>query len=68
MLEVADDRSGRGSFIMSSQLPVDSWHQTFANSTLADAILDRVVHGSYRINLTGPSRRKNKTGSNEQQT
>lgn len=66
MLEVTDDRCGRGSFILSSQLPVDSWHQTFANSTLADAILDRVVHGSYRINLTGPSRRKNKTGSDEQ--
>lgn len=66
MLEVADDRTGRGSFIMSSQLPVESWHQTFANSTLDDAILDRVVCGSYRINLTGPSRRKTKAGSNEQ--
>lgn len=66
MLEVTDDRCGRGSFILSSQLPVDSWHQTFANSTLADAILDRVVHGSYRLNLTGPSRRKNKAGSDEQ--
>jgi len=67
MLEVADDRCGRGSFIMSSQLPVDSWHKTFANSTLADAILDRVVHGSYRINLGGPSRRKNKNGTDEDQ-
>ncbi len=67
MLEVADDRCGRGSFIMSSQLPVDAWHKTFANSTLADAILDRVVHGSYRINLGGPSRRKNKNGTDENQ-
>jgi len=57
MLEVADDRSGTGSFIISSQLPVKDWYQTFANATLADAILDRVVHGSYRLTLTGPTRR-----------
>ncbi len=62
MLEVADDRSGTGSFIISSQLPVKDWYQTFANATLADAILDRVVHGSYRIDLSGPTLRdpKNK--------
>jgi DNA replication protein DnaC len=65
MLEVADDRCGRGSFIMSSQLPVKEWHQTFSNATLADAILDRVVHGSYRLDLLGPSRRKPKDGGNE---
>jgi len=57
MLEVADDRSGAGSFIISSQLPVKEWYQTFANATLADAILDRVVHGSYRLELTGPTLR-----------
>lgn len=57
MLEVADDRSGTGSFVISSQLPVKDWYQTFANATLADAILDRVVHGSYRLTLTGPTRR-----------
>ncbi|MFN8555582.1 MAG: IS21-like element helper ATPase IstB [Candidatus Obscuribacterales bacterium] len=57
MLEVADDRSGAGSFIISSQLPVKEWYQTFANATLADAILDRVVHGSYRLELSGPTRR-----------
>lgn len=58
MLEVADDRSGSGSFIFASQLPVKDWYQTFANATLADAILDRVVHGSYRLELGGPTRRK----------
>jgi len=61
MLEVADDRSGSGSFLISSQLPVKEWYQTFANATLADAILDRVVHGSYRLELSGPTRRDNKT-------
>jgi DNA replication protein DnaC len=59
MLEVADDRTGSGSFIFASQLPVKDWYQTFANATLADAILDRVVHGSYRLDLGGPTRRKN---------
>lgn len=57
MLEVTDDRTGVGSFIISSQLPVKEWYQTFANATLADAILDRVVHGSYRLELGGPTRR-----------
>lgn len=64
MLEVADDRSGTGSFIISSQLPVKDWYQTFANATLADAILDRVVHGSYRLELSGPTRRAPKDGDN----
>ena len=57
MLEVSDDRTGAGSFIISSQLPVKEWYQTFANATLADAILDRVVHGSYRLDLGGPTLR-----------
>lgn len=57
MLEVSDDRAGSGSFIISSQLPVKDWYHTFANATLADAILDRVVHGSYRLELAGPTRR-----------
>jgi DNA replication protein DnaC len=62
MLEVADDRSGSSSFIISSQLPVKDWYQTFANATLADAILDRVVHGSYRLELSGPTRRGPENG------
>ncbi|MBK8222180.1 MAG: ATP-binding protein [Candidatus Obscuribacter sp.] len=65
MLEVADDRSGAGSFIISSQLPVKDWYQTFANATLADAILDRVVHGSYRLDLSGPTRRDPEHGKKE---
>jgi len=62
LLEVTDDRCGRSSMILVSQLPVKTWHQTFANATLADAILDRVVHGSYRLALEGESIRdpKNK--------
>lgn len=60
LLEVTDDRCGKSSMILASQLPVKEWYQTFENATLADAILDRVVHGSYRLELEGDSRRKNK--------
>lgn len=61
LLEVIDDRSGTGSTIITSQLPVDHWHQTIANPTIADAILDRVVHNSYKLNLKGESLRKRTT-------
>jgi DNA replication protein DnaC len=60
LLEVTDDRCGLSSMILGSQLKVKEWYQTFANPTLADAILDRVVHESYRIDLDGGSRRKEK--------
>jgi DNA replication protein DnaC len=66
LLEVTDDRCGRSSIILVSQLPVDNWHQTFANATLADAILDRVVHESYRFALDGDSIRKKKKKINQQ--
>jgi DNA replication protein DnaC len=61
LLEVIDDRSGTGSTIITSQLPIDHWHQTIANPTIADAILDRVVHNSYKLNLKGESLRKRTT-------
>lgn len=48
--------------LFSAQLPVKDWYQTFANGTLAGAILDRVVHGSYRLELGGPTRRDPKNG------
>jgi DNA replication protein DnaC len=60
LLEVTDDRCGKSSLIIASQLPVENWYQTFANKTLADAILDRVVHESYRLPLQGDSLRKKK--------
>lgn len=58
LLEVTDDRCNKKSTILISQLPVDTWHQTMANATIADAILDRVVNNSYRLNLSGGSLRK----------
>jgi len=58
LLEIVDDRHNRGSTIVTSQLPVDHWHEVIANPTVADAILDRLVHNAHRLTLTGDSMRK----------
>ena len=58
MLEIVDDRHGRGSTIITSQLAVEHWHEVIANPTIADAILDRLVHNAHRLNLKGESIRK----------
>jgi len=58
LLELVDDRHGRASTIMTSQLPVEHWHELFGNPTVADAILDRLVHNAHRLTLTGDSMRK----------
>lgn len=61
LLEILEDRHGIHSTIMASQLPVEHWHEVIGNPTLADAILDRLVHSAYRINLNGGSMRKKKS-------
>ena len=58
LLEILDDRHNQRSTLVTSQLPVDTWHQYLDEPTLADAILDRLVHNAYRINLKGESMRK----------
>jgi DNA replication protein DnaC len=58
LLEVIEDRSQLRSTLVASQLPVDSWHAALADPTLADAILDRLVHNAHRITLKGPSMRR----------
>jgi DNA replication protein DnaC len=58
LLEIVEERYGRRSTIVTSQLPVDKWHQTIADPTYADAILDRLVHNAHRLNLSGESLRK----------
>ena len=66
LLEVVEDRHEVRSTIIVSQLPVDKWHDIVGNSTVADAILDRVVHGSHRINLqASDSMRKRKIEARE---
>lgn len=65
LLEVIDDRSPAKPTIISSQLPLENWHQTISNPTIADAILDRVVHNSYKLILKGGSIRKSTISDTE---
>lgn len=58
LLEVFDDRFGNTATIIISQVPVSDWHARFPDPTLADAILDRIVHNAYRLSLLGDSQRK----------
>jgi len=58
LLEIVEDRYNAGSLIITSQLPVDRWYELVGIPTLADAILDRIVHNAYRVELSGESRRK----------
>lgn len=58
LLDIIDDRHGKSSTIITSQLPVKTWYDSFAEPTIADAILDRLTNGSYRIELRGESMRK----------
>lgn len=58
LLEILEDRHGKRSTIITSQLPVSKWHDVIGDPTIADAILDRMVHSSHRIELVGDSLRK----------
>ena len=58
LLEITEDRYGIRSTVITSQLPVENWHDIIGDPTLADAILDRLVHSSYQLNLKGESMRK----------
>jgi DNA replication protein DnaC len=60
LLEILDDRYEKKSTLITSQLPVEKWHRYLEDPTLADAILDRVVHNAYKLELKGESMRKRK--------
>ena len=76
LLEIIEDRYDKQSTLITSQLPIEHWHQHFGDPTLADAILDRVVHNAHRITLKGESMRRKKafastlnlTGETKKQT
>lgn len=72
LLELLDDRVGARSTLITSQLPIENWHEYIGDPTLADAILDRLVHSAHKIHLEGESMRKraasNKTGKSAQPT
>jgi DNA replication protein DnaC len=58
LLEILEERYGRRSTIVTSQLPVNRWHEVIGDPTYADAILDRLVHNAHRIELAGESPRR----------
>ena len=60
-MEIIEDRHGKGSIIVTSQLPVNKWYDIIGDKTMADAILDRIIHQSHRVELKGESMRKKST-------
>ena len=58
LMEIVEDRYQNAAILITSQLPVDKWHDVIGEPTFADAILDRIVHNAHRINLDGPSMQK----------
>ncbi len=60
LLDVLEDRHGRRATLVTSQLPIEHWHDAIGDPTFGDAILDRLVHHAHRITLQGPSMRRNK--------
>jgi len=64
LLEIVEDRYNRSSTMVVTQIPVAEWHEQFASPTLADAIMDRIVHNAYRLELKGESMRKRRSSLN----
>jgi DNA replication protein DnaC len=60
LMDIVETKNDRSSIIISTQIPVSGWHELIGEATIADAILDRIVHSSHRIQLKGESMRKNK--------
>jgi DNA replication protein DnaC len=65
LMEVHEDRHGKTSLIITSQLPVSKWYEVIGEKTIADAILDRIVHDAHRIELKGESMRKKRNSGTE---
>ena len=61
LLEIVEERYDRKATIVTSQLPIKAWHDAMQDPTLADAILDRLVHNAYKVELKGESMRKKRT-------
>ena len=61
LLEMIDDRAGRKATVITSQLPIEHWHEWIGDATVADAMLDRIMQNNHRLTLTGESLRKTKT-------
>jgi DNA replication protein DnaC len=68
LMEIIEDRHKKASMIITSQLPVNCWHEVIGEKTIADAILDRIVHDAHRIELKGESLRKTRVKLKENET
>jgi DNA replication protein DnaC len=65
LMELIEDRHGKGALIITSQLPVSKWHEVIGEQTIADAILDRIIHSAHRLELKGESLRKKRLGNDD---
>jgi len=65
LMELIEDRHGKRSTIITSQLPVKEWYDVIGEKTIADAIMDRLVHDAHRLEITGESMRRNKKARNQ---
>ena len=68
LMEIVEDRYQNAATLITSQLPLATWHEVIGEPTFADAILDRIVHNAHRLELDGPSMRKVKVGKNRPAT
>ena len=66
-MEIIEDRHGKSSTIITSQVPVSMWHEIIGEQTIADAILDRIVHDSHRVEMKGESLRKKRQPKTEEE-
>jgi DNA replication protein DnaC len=66
LMEIIEDRHGKSSTIFTSQIPVSKWHEVIGDQTIADAILDRIVHDAHRVEMKGESLRKKRQPKNEE--
>lgn len=66
LMEIIEDRHGKSSTIITSQVPISKWHEIIGEQTIADAILDRIVHDAHRIEMKGDSLRKKKQPKSEE--
>jgi DNA replication protein DnaC len=64
LMEIIEDRHGKGALIITSQIPLNKWYDIIGEQTIADAILDRIIHNAHRLELKGESLRKRRTGDN----
>lgn len=66
LMEIIEDRHGKSSTIITSQVPVSKWHEVIGEQTIADAILDRIVHDAHRLDMKGESLRKKRLQKDEE--